>query len=208
MKNVILVLLLFAGISYASAQDVYTSSGKPGYHKKTKKKKGYDPEKLIIGGTLNAGFGGGYANVGVGPLLGYRITDHFSAGVGLGYQYYQEPEYNIDPVDPYKVYYIKENIVYPSIWTRYYVYRNFFVSGTFEFDVISLKGPGYDHMGNFTTLKENVTNPCALIGAGFRQPLGGRVSAYFELIYDVLQGQYSPYPAGSPDIRIGFGAGF
>ena len=207
MKNVVLVLLLFAGMSYASAQDVYTSSGKQGYQKKTKKKKsGYDPEKLIIGGTLNAGFGGGYANVGIGPLVGYRITDHFSAGVGLGYQYYQEPEY-VDPVDPNKVSYIKENIIYPSVWTRYYVYRNFFVSGTFEFDFINLKGPGYVN-GYLNTVKESVTNPCMLIGAGFRQPLGGRVSAYFELIYDVLQGQYSPYPVGYPDIRIGFGAGF
>ena len=39
MKHIIWVLLVFVGMSYASAQDVYTSSGKPGYHKKAKKKK-------------------------------------------------------------------------------------------------------------------------------------------------------------------------
>jgi len=207
MKYLIWVLLIFIGIAHTSAQDVYTSSGKSGYHKKTKKKKGYDPDKLIIGGGLNAGFGGGYANVGIAPILGYRITDHFSAGIGVGYQYYQQPEY-VDPVDPYKVSYARENIVYPNLWTRYFVYRNFFVDGSLEYDFISLKGPGYDNYGNLTTLKANVNNTCLLLGAGIRQPLGGRVSAYFELIYDVLQGKYSPYPAGAPDIRVGFAAGF
>ncbi len=207
MKNVLLVCLLFVGVSYASAQEVYTSSGKQGYQKKVnKKKKGYDPDKLIIGGGLNAGFGNGFVNVGISPILGYRFTNHFQAGIGVGYQYYQEPEY-VDPVDPYKVSYARENIVYPNIWTRYFVYKNFFVDGTLEYDIINLKQPGYDNMGNFGTIKENVTNTCLLLGVGIKQPLGGRVSAYFELIYDVLQGQYSPYPQGAPDIRIGFATG-
>jgi len=209
MKYFVWALLLVMGLSYAgsaSAQEVYSSSGKPGYHKKTKKKKGYDPDRLIIGGGLNAGYGDGFANVGVSPILGYRITDHFQAGIGVGYQYYQEPEY-VDPNNPNKIDYARENIVYPNIWTRYFVYKNFFVDGTLEYDLINLRQPGYDANANFGIQKENVTNTCLLLGAGIRQPLGGRVSMYFELIYDVLQGPYSPYPAGAPDIRVGFATG-
>src|ERR1022692_4776451 len=96
MKHIIWVLLVFVSISYASAQDVYTSSGKPGYHKKTKKVKGYDPSKLIIGGGLTAGYADGSVAVGISPIVGYRFTDHFSAGVGIGYLYSQLPE-SIDP---------------------------------------------------------------------------------------------------------------
>ncbi|MFI5195605.1 MAG: hypothetical protein ACHQD8_00810, partial [Chitinophagales bacterium] len=197
---------LFIGISYASAQDVYTSSGKAGYHKKTKKQKGYDPDKLIIGGGLNAGIGGGYANAGISPIVGYRFTHHFSAGIGLGYQYYQEPVY-VDPNNPYKVSYIHDNIIYPNVWTRYFVYRNLFVDATLEYDFINQKAPGYDNYGNLTTVKLNVTNTCLLIGIGIKQPVGGRVSLFAELIYDVLQEPYSPYPQGVPDFRLGICAG-
>jgi len=206
MKNIIFVLILCAGFTYASAQDVYTSSGKQGYHKKTKKTKGYDPDKLILGGSLNGAFGNGYVNAGISPIVGYRITDRLSAGVGLGYQFYQQPEY-ADPNNPYKVTYAYENIVYPSIWGRYFFYRNFFADLTIEYDFINVKQPGYDHYGNFGTQKLNATNLCLLPGIGIKQPLGGRLFVYGELIYDVLQGKYSPYPQGAPDLRIGFGVG-
>jgi hypothetical protein len=206
MKKIIFVLLLSLGFTYAQAQDVYNSSGKPGYHKKTKKKKGYDPDKLILGGSLNGAFGSGYVNAGISPIAGYRITEHFSAGVGLGYQFYQEPEY-VDPSNPNHALYAYENIIYPSIWGRYFFYRNFFTDATLEYDFINLKQPGYDNYGNFGTQKLNVTNTCLLLGLGLKQPLGGRVFGYFEVIYDVLQGHYSPYPQGQPDLRIGLGVG-
>ena len=205
MRYITLVVLLFIGISYASAQDVYTSSGKAGYHKKTKKQKGYDPDKLIIGGGLNAGIGGGYANAGISPIVGYRFTKRFSAGIGLGYQFYKDPV-AYDPINPNKVYYAYENIVYPSVWGRYFVWRNIFMDATFEYDFINLKYP-LDQYGNYNATKSNVTNPCLLIGAGVRQPLAGRVSLFAELIYDVLQGEYSPYPKNGPDFRLGICAG-
>jgi len=206
MKKLIFFLFLCIGFTYSYAQDVYTSSGKPGYHKKNKKVKGYDPDKLIIGGSLNAGFGSGYVNAGISPIIGYRITDRFSAGVGLGYQFYQDPEY-ANPYNPNQVTYAYENIVYPSVWGRFFFYRNFFTDLTLEYDFINLRQPGYDQYGNFGTQKLNVTNTCLLAGVGIKQPLGGRLFAYGELIYDLLQGQYSPYPQGAPDLRIGFGVG-
>lgn len=208
MKHIVWVLLIFVGMNYASAQEVYTSSGKPGYHKKMqkKKKKGYDPDRLVLGGGLTASFDGGYAALGIAPIVGYRITDNFAAGVGLGYLYAQQPVY-VDPVDPYKVSYIRENIVYPSIWARYFVFRNFFVSTTLEEDFISQRAPGYDQYGNLTTIKRSVNNTCLFLGGGLRFPLGGRVSMYGELRYDVLQGKNSPYTPYAPDIHFGIAAG-
>ena len=126
MKNLILILLICTGFTYASAQEVYTSSGKPGYQKQMKKKKkGYDPDKVIIGGAFVFGFGDGFVNAGVSPTVGYRFTDHFSAGIGIGYQYNQVPEY-ADPNNPYLMQYERENIIYPNIWGRYFFYKNLF----------------------------------------------------------------------------------
>ena len=206
MKNIVFVLILCAGFTYASAQDVYTSSGKQGYHKKTKKAKGYDPDKLILGGSLNGFFGNGYVNAGISPIVGYRITDRLSAGVGLGYQFYQQPQ--ADPTNSDHILYAYENIIYPSIWGRYFFYRNFFTDATLEYDFINVKQPAYNVFTNVEgTQKFNATNTCLLLGIGVKQPLGGRLFVYGEMIYDVLQGKYSPYPQGAPDLRIGFGVG-
>jgi hypothetical protein len=205
MKKIMLIVLLFTAYNYASAQDVYTSSGKQGYQKKTKKKKGYDPDKLIIGGGLSAGFGDGYVAAGLSPILGYRFTDRFSAGIGLGYLYSQLPEFT-DP-STNKTYYDKENILYPSIWGRYFVYRNIYVTSSVEYDIISDKAPSYSsgYLANETT---TFTNTCLFLGAGARLPMGGRVFMYGEILYDVLQGENSPYAPGFPTtLRIGFAAG-
>ncbi len=213
MKNIVLVVLLCAGFTYASAQDVYTSSGKPGYQKQTKKKKkkGYDPDRLILGGGITLNFGDGYFSAGVSPIVGYRITDHFSAGIGLGYLYSQVPEY-VDPQNPDKVSYFRENIVYPSIWFRYFIFRNWFASVAPEYDFINQRGPGYDPNstppGAFTTLSQNLSNTCLFLGVGYRLPLGGRASILAEVQYDVLQGTNSPYSPGFPTlVHIGFAVG-
>ncbi len=198
MKNLVVVMLLLICFSGAKAQEVYNSSGKAHYKNK-KNNGGYDADKLIIGGGMNLGFGNGYTRVGASPIVGYRLTKHFSAGVGLGYQYYKYP------YDEFHSIYM--NIVYPNLWARYFVYRNIFLSANYEYDIISLKSP-LDRYGNFNETSEKATNNCMLLGVGFKQPLGGRVSFYGELYYDLLQGQYSPYPKNYPGIRFGIAAGF
>ena len=201
MKRIILIMLLFAGIS-ASAQEVYSSSGKPGYYKKTKKQKGYDPSKLVIGGGLNAGFSNGGASAGISPMIGYRFTDNFLAGVGLGYQYYKYVSY-ID--NNYNNYYSTDNIIYPSVWARYFVYRNFFVDATFEYDFISQTDP-LDNYGNFVKTTTNIDVPCMLMGVGYKWALSGRVSFFGEIMYDVIQNINSPY-YGQIVPRAGISAG-
>jgi hypothetical protein len=211
MKNIVLVLLLVAGYSYAQAQDVYTSSGKPGYQKKMhKKKKGYDPERLIVGGNLIAGFGGGYADVGIAPIVGYRFTNRFSMGIGLGYQYVQQPDAIANPASPNTIYYDRENLIYPSLWSRFFVWRNWYVTGTIEDDIISLKEPVWDVATGGTTITSaslNVNVPALLLGGGIRMPMGGRLAAFLEADFEVLGQKYSPYIPGQPDIRMGFAAG-
>lgn len=203
MRKIVFAILLLMVFSGAMAQEVYNSSGRAHY-KKEKKKTGYDPDKLILGGGMNLSFGSGYANVGVSPIVGYRLAKHFSAGVGVGYQYYKLPSY-VDPF--YNMHYTYGNLISPNLWARYFVYRNLFVNATYEYDLIALKTP-LDRYGNLVQTKSNVTNSCLLLGLGLRQPLGGRVSFYGELFYDVLQGEYSPYPKQSPGLRFGVAAGF
>ena len=194
MKQIIWVLMVFMSVSNAPAQDVYTSSGKPGYHKKTMKKKGYDPSRLVLGGGINALFGNGYASVGISPMVGYKFTNNLVAGVGLGYQYNQQPDLNFsNPYYSSTVYYDKENIVYPNLWAKYTVWRILYIGTQLEYDLIHLNEPALDINGYQITANVNVNATCWLVGAGIKQPLGGRVYFYVELMYDVLQQDYSPY---------------
>jgi hypothetical protein len=206
MKRLIWVLLVVMGCHQLSAQEVYTSSGKPGYHKKNlKKKKGYDPDKLILGGGINFGLSDGYFSVGLSPIVGYRITDRFSAGIGLGYLYSRAPV-TYDPNNPSKLLYETENLFYPNVWARFFVYHNWFVSSAVEYDFISQTYP-LDNYGNVNKTRLNLNNTCLWLGVGSKVPMGGRLSMYWEVVYDVLQGANSPYLNGVPDIRIGVAAG-
>ncbi len=203
MKNIVLVLLLCAGFTYASAQDVYTSSGKPGYQKnvKKKKKKGYDPDRLILGGMPNLDFGNGFVDLGLSAIAGYRITDHFSAGIGLGYLYSKSPV-AVDPNNPNNILYQTENILYPNVWARYFIYKGLYAVVNYEYDIISQKVP-FDNFGVLYPPASHFTNSCLFLGPGYRGRLAGRTSFYIELVYDVLQGTNSPYYPGQPILRGG-----
>lgn len=198
MRKVVLFVLLLAGFSGAMAQEVYNSSGKANYKGK-KEKTGFDPDKLVLGGGATVRLGNGFAVLGASPIVGYRVANHLFAGVGCGYLYYKAPYDDI-----HNVY---QNIIYPNVWARYFVYRNFFINATYEYDIITQRYP-LDNKGQFNETKSQVTNSALLAGVGLRQPLGGRVCFYGELYYDVLQGKYSPYPKGWPGVRFGIAAGF
>jgi len=204
MRNIVWVLLICLMVSHVSAQEVYTSSGKQNYHKKGKKK-GYDPDKLILGGGLSLNAGGGYVVAGVSPIVGYRFTNYLSAGVGLGYLYFQQPDdwYSTQ----YKTYYDKGSLVYPNLWAKFFVYKNIYLTGAFEYDMISETVPYVDYYGNESTQKLSVNTEALLFGVGLRQPIGGRVSVFVEAKHEFLQQKYSPYDGQPIIFHIGFCAG-
>lgn len=196
-------LLLCAGFIGVSAQDVYNSSGKTnGYRKK--EQKGYDPAKLVLGGGLNVNYAsiqlddyhsGSYVQFGISPKVGYKLTDFLTVGVGIGYQYYKNPDFIFVPKD--QVAYVHYNIYYPGIWAKCMVYNPIFIATDFEYDITRVRQ--YDvvyangQQDHLEKERITVTAACLLVGAGFKQSLGGRTSATVEIMYDVLQADYSPY---------------
>lgn len=194
MKYFICTLLLCIGIAQLStAQETYSSSG--AHHPyKHKKKTGFDPSRLIIGGTAVIQAGTDYTDLGISPTVGYKLTDQFSAGVGIGYQFVREQTVLVDPISGFPVTKpVQANYFTPNVWGRYIVYRNFFVESIFEYNIAKYSGYQQDNYGNISSFSTNVNVPCLLLGGGARMPLAGRTSIVAELLYDVLQQQYSPY---------------
>ena len=199
--------MLFACASASAQPEVYTSSGKSRNHKKAQasgnKKKGYDPDRLILGGGVNGlNYSSVYASAGISLIAGYRITKNLSAGLGLGYLYYQEA---VEDHYSSKPNYIRQYIASPNIWARYVVYRNFFVSATLEHYFITKRAPidvGYNMIR-----RDNYQTTVLMPGAGFRIPLGGRLMGYAEARMAVYQSPLNVYPLFQPMLNYGFAAG-
>lgn len=214
MKRIIIALLLCLCVQSAYAQEIYNSSGKKGEAKrKDLKPKGFDASRLVLGGGAILSFGTGYANLGLSPMVGYKITDNFAAGVGISYQYYRNKYELVTVVDQNNVplgviqYDRKTSLYSANIWLRYLVWRNFFVHVQPEMMNLGVPTLVQDPVGNVAVGEEREYVPAVLVGAGLRQPISGSLSLYAMLLYDVIQDERSPYYK-QLDFRIGFNIGF
>lgn len=202
-----LLCLLFAAGAFA--QEVYTSSGRrANAAKRNTEQQGFDPQRLIVGGGFNLGLADGVFSIGASPIVGYRITDNFSAGVGFGFVYYSFKDYYLFNVGGNDEYYpLRATLYYPSVWTRYIVYRDLFIQAEGEFDLQQISEYGLDVNGYPLKVKSSYSSPALLLGAGLRQPVSDRASLVLMAMYDVIQDKYSPYRSRI-DFRIGFNVGF
>ena len=198
------------GIS-AMAQETYTSSGRPeGAKRKEQKKKGFDTDRLIYGGGLGLGFGRS-TTISVSPIIGYRITDKFSAGVGFGYQYAKIKNYfELQDINTgaWNYYDYKSSIASASVWTRYLILPSLFAHVEYEHNFMSFQNYRFAQNGTGTieSYKEKYNAPALLVGGGYRQAVTDRASITLMLLYDVIKDEYSPYQGIFP--TIGFNIGF
>lgn len=224
MKKILITGLLLVLSLGAMAQARYNSGGgssKP-------KEKGFDPQKVVIGGGVGFGMGTGMLRLGVSPLVGYQVAPNFLAGVSLGYQYVrlgdQSSFYNTATgrveSHPYH-----DHLFSPGLWMRYNLFNSFFVHTQFEYHMGSGRWTGpAQFLGGSGREKvvANYTIPTLLVGAGYRMPIGERFAMYIGVYYDVLNrssgkviqasnGQqmqvFSPYGNSIMPI-VGFGIGF
>jgi len=198
-----------------NAQEVYNSSGRR-TPARPQQKTGFDPSRIIFGGGVALGFGSGFLNLGASPVVGYRITDRFATGIGVGYLYYRIKEYSqvYNPaIGGYQTYPLKSSLLYPSVWARYLLFDNIFVHAEFENDFQTYKYTDYDSDPSSPTVNqpvqytEKINTQALLLGAGFRQPVSSNTSFVAMILYDVLQQEMSPYK-GRVDFRVGINVGF
>lgn len=180
MKNVILlVLLLLAGVAYGQSGEIDQGSDWK--------------DRIYAGGGFGLQFGT-ITNIEVSPLIGYRITENFSAGLGVTYIYYK---IDLDPPrDDFET-----NIYGGRVFARRNITDQFFLHG--EFESLNLE---FFNVNDGTINREWV--PGLFIGGGYFMPLGRNAGfsamALYNVIHDDLK---SPY--NSPlVIRIGITAGF
>lgn len=227
MKKTILIIVCSLFFASLHAQVIYNSSGKKGKpeYKENAQKKGFDSHKLIFGGGLGFGFGYGVLALSVSPIVGYRISDRFSAGFRLGYQYnwIKNGQSYINGVSAAIDYpNLNYHIIAPGLWTRFIVWNNIFLHAEYEPNIFTYKKYETSYLSpGYTTKRVWDHANCLLLGLGLRQPISDNASLVILVSYDVLQNipsnmridgggneySISPY-ANRVDFRIGFNIGF
>lgn len=169
---VILISLIFSLNTYAQQNNDYKENFK---------------DRIFLGGNLGLQLGT-ITLIEISPLVGYKITDDLSAGLGFTYQYYKDTRFNPD---------YSTNIIGGRVFARYYIYKDFFAHT--EVEVLN-----YDAYLSFND-KDNITITNVLVGGGYNQWISQRASVSIMILWNLNEDIYSLY--SNPIFRIGFNVG-
>ncbi|KAA9332848.1 hypothetical protein [Adhaeribacter soli] len=123
-------------------------------------------KKLFTGGGFGLSFGNQTSNVQVSPILGYRISERFSAGLGMSYFYFSSGPYDA-------------TLLGGKAFAQAMVYKEFFAHVEYE---------------KLSDIKDFSNNVAALLtGAGYRQMVSDRVGFDLMLLIDLNQNSRSLY---------------
>lgn len=143
-------------------------------------------DKLYTGGNLGVQFGT-VTFIEVSPLVGYKITDRISAGVGATYQYYQYHD---------KYYDLKTNVYGGRIFGRYFFTDYLFAHAEYEY----LNLEAFDFYP-----RRRVEVGSLMAGGGYVQRFGEHSGIVAMILYNFTESLYTPYQ--NPIIRIGVNFG-
>ncbi|MCH2046289.1 MAG: hypothetical protein MK212_19400 [Saprospiraceae bacterium] len=148
-------------------------------------------DRVYFGGGLGLSFGT-VTSVNVNPLVGYKFTDKLSGGVILQYQYTKVDDGIVD---------YTSNNYGGSLFARYRFIEQLY--GHVEYSNVN-----YDLFYNNGESAGRVWVPMLLVGGGYVSQIGSRSTIFLQILFDVLQNQYSPYQSGQPIYSMGIGVGF
>lgn len=208
MRRFLYIIVLFIGlhtgvqakISFKSTQSPYY-----GYQR------GFEPERLILGGNMGMNFLKKGYSFYIAPTIGYRFTNRFHMGSNLSYLFYQEKfTYTNSKYFNEETYRYRANHYNTSLFMRLFIAGPMFVHLEPGLNFYkTFKNPDFIYDQSTGKLMEQTQReiiPSILTGAGFAIPLGGSAAFVIYGMYDVLQHPQSPY-SGLPIIRGGFAFG-
>lgn len=165
-------------------------------------KKGFDPQRLVIGGNLGASFGD-YTFVNLSPQVGYMFSKYITAGVGINYVHQSVKNYQVG--DNNYIYKEKYSYAGMNLFARFFPVRFLFLSAQPELNYSWGKIQFNNDYSSDADIKQaGKFVPSFLIGAGAVLSPNGKGGMFVSLQYDVIQDVRSPYGT-RPYLNIGFG---
>jgi len=154
-------------------------------------------QRLVFGGDLGLSFGT-ITYIKIAPIVGYKVTDRLTAGLGPIYIY-----------ESYKNYSLKTSTYGGKVLASFTIIRGSSLPAAIgigdmvlhaENEVINLEPTYADFNGYYFGDRIWINN--LLLGGGLSQALGGRFAVSIFILWDVTRNQYSPY--SNPIFRFGF----
>lgn len=169
---------------------------KPDKPKEKKPPKNKTPliKRLYFGGGVGATFGT-YSSIRINPLIGYKITPKLSVGVQFQYEHLRNKYYSTT--------FTSDNYG-GSLFARFRLIKALYLHA--EYAMISFENYYYDDIDQYYSKRELV--PFLFLGAGYSQKLIGNSWMNFQILFDVLQNDKSPYRKNEPFYSVGLGVGF
>ncbi|MFV0590587.1 MAG: hypothetical protein ACK5M7_04320 [Draconibacterium sp.] len=185
MKKLLLTIAIISVVISSYAQNYFSTQEDENTAAET-----YTPSKVYYGGGINLTFGS-VTEVGISPLVGYKVTPQLSVGSQLTYEYFKVKRSGYD--------YSATNYG-ASAFTRYRFVPQLY--GHLEFSMMNYEFQNY--MGK----NSRDWVPFLFVGGGFSQPISKNTWINAQLLFDVIQDENSPYDDWEPFYTIGFGVGF
>jgi hypothetical protein len=175
MKGFIIGSFLLFGLNAFAQPDDYVNSLPSNDKSKQSLNDLTHRERTVVGGSLGLGLsssnGSGMFYGSLTPLVGYRVTERLSAGVGFNYTYYKSRLY--------------EEQFYAGIaWARLGLFNGLFACA----EIDQVNAPVYSGGG---ITRESF--PLVLAGGGISQGIGHGLGSYFQIMYDFTEEARSPY---------------
>lgn len=170
------------------AQDTIQKPPPP--KEKPQKPKAPMKDKIYFGGNVGLTIGN-YTRIAVYPLVGYKFTPKLSGGLKIVYEYISDNRYSSK--------YNTSNYG-GSLFARYRVIPSLYAH--VEYAQINYE------LYNFNGESVREWIPFLFVGAGYSQKMGGNAWLNFQVLFDVLQSDKSPYQEWAPFYSIGVGVGF
>jgi len=166
--------------------------------KRQEREKGKLSDRIVFGGDVGLSFGT-ITYIKLEPIVGYRITNRLTAGLGPIYIY-----------EKYRNYNLRTSTYGAKILSSFTVLRGEDISATglgnvvlhAENEVINIEPFLVNGYTGEIFLGERLWIDNLLIGGGITQQLGGRFGVSLFVLWDVTQNLYSPY--SNPIFKLGF----
>jgi hypothetical protein len=193
MRSALIILsLLITSIGFAQEEDNYVF-GDNATESNSVKGKGFDWDRVTIGGGVGLMVGNNNTLIGVSPTFGYYITDNILLGLGAEYTY----EKNFYTYTPYYA-----NTYGGKAFGQYF-FDNMPLLAHVEVESVTIDvnyAQGY--------YEDEVINMLNVyVGGGLKQRLGGYSFLYALVLYNLNETPESYYIQTNPIIRIGIAIG-
>jgi hypothetical protein len=187
LKYILIIITLSISIlGFSQDEDSYVFGDNVSNNSvvKSSDKKGFDWDRVTIGGGLGMSFGS-ITYIEVSPSFGYYLTDNILAGIGGNYTYYSEEKTNFS------------TSLYGGRVFGEYIFNSIPVLAHVELEVINVES--YDNK------RMNIVNP--YIGGGIKQRLGGMSYIFILVLWNLNETKESLVLQSNPVIRGGIAIG-